>query len=412
MNLQDIIDIDLLQKIQDAYAEATGLAAITVDFRGNPITKYSNFSPFCNLVRSNPQHVDICYKCDAYGGLEAARRGTSYIYRCHAGLVDFAVPIIVKGQLLGSMLVGQVKIHDDEERELDSIVKQTPQLLTDPQLKEEYVKIPVISFQKIKAAADMMFHVINNLYEKEIVKYAQEELIQQNEQLIQKMKKKSELEKALSEKQIQSLQMLINPTFFFNVLNTMACMAIMESAEKTQDIIMTLTEIMRYVLTNNRNLVSLNKEISYIRNYLKLQHLRLGDRLNVSVEIPEEFYDVKIPPMTLQSLIDNAIIHGIEPMEEKGMIEVTGTGEGDDLVLTVTDNGVGISNEKIAEIFSDHQNSAGIGQPKGIDLKHVNKILTSHFGSDYKIKISGNKKGGTTVSMRIPKKAEGGSHSV
>ncbi|MFS8631546.1 MAG: PocR ligand-binding domain-containing protein, partial [Bacillales bacterium] len=74
MNLQDVVDIDILQKIQDAFAESTGFAAITVDFRGKPITEYSNFSPFCKLVRNHPQFVEICYKCDAFGGLEAARK--------------------------------------------------------------------------------------------------------------------------------------------------------------------------------------------------------------------------------------------------------------------------------------------------------------------------------------------------
>ena len=105
--------MNILQKIQDAFAESTGFAAITVDFRGKPITEYSNFSPFCKLVRNHPQFVEICYKCDAFGGLEAARKGTSHIYRCHAGLVDFAVPIMVKGQYLGSMMVGQVKVHKE-----------------------------------------------------------------------------------------------------------------------------------------------------------------------------------------------------------------------------------------------------------------------------------------------------------
>lgn len=404
MNMQDIIDIKLLQKVQDAYAEATGLAAITVDFRGNPITRYSNFSPFCNLMRSNPQFVDSCYKCDAYGGLEAARRETSYIYRCHAGLIDFAVPIIVKGQLLGSMMVGQVKL-DDEKTDLDTIAKETTALWKDdPKIQQEYVKVPVSSYEKIKAAADMMFHVVNTLYEKDIMKYAQEEIQQKNEQLIQQMKVQAELEKALSEKQIQSLQLLINPHFFFNVMNTMSCMAFMENAEKTQDIIMTLTEIMKYVLTNNRDFVPLREEISYLENYLKMQYLRLGDRLNVSVDIPDELQAVEIPPMILQSLIDNAVTHGIEPMEEKGIIKVRGYILGNDMVLEVSDNGAGISEEKIAEVFRENRSTSFDQQIKGIGLKHANKVLTSHFGNDYGINITSNKEGGTTVSMKVPKK--------
>ncbi len=409
MNLQDVVDIDILQKIQDAFAESTGFAAITVDFRGKPITEYSNFSPFCKLVRNHPQFVEICYKCDAFGGLEAARKGTSHIYRCHAGLVDFAVPIMVKGQYLGSMMVGQVKVRQEEKEGLDFIVQKTPLLSEDPELRSLYNNIPVIPLHKIKAAADLMFHVINNLFEKDFQNFAQEELLRKNEQLIEQLKSQLESAQVFSGNNRQSARMLINPHFYFNAMNMMSCMAIMENAEKTQEIVMILTEIMKYVLLTDEDLVPLKKELAYIKNYLRLQELRLGDRLNVSIDIPVRYHDVRIPPFIFQAVVDNAVIHGIEPAEGAGAIQIGAYREGGDLILAVADNGTGIPFEKKQEIFQNRQEPTSEGNIKGLGLHAVNQILTEHFGFDYKLMISANEEGGTTVRIKIPLPEGGGS---
>jgi ligand-binding sensor protein len=112
MKLEEIIDLESLQKLQDYFAEATGFAAITVDYQGNPLLKYSSFSPFCEKMRKKPDFYKKCIRSDAYVSLEAVRNGVSCIHRCHAGLIDFAIPIIVNGEYLASMMGGQVKTDD------------------------------------------------------------------------------------------------------------------------------------------------------------------------------------------------------------------------------------------------------------------------------------------------------------
>jgi ligand-binding sensor protein len=79
-HLSEIIDVDVLQKIQNYYSEATGLAVVTVDYMGNPITKFSNFSKYCSLIRKDAECNEKCCHSDAHGGLEAARIGKPYIY--------------------------------------------------------------------------------------------------------------------------------------------------------------------------------------------------------------------------------------------------------------------------------------------------------------------------------------------
>src|SRR5690606_4501795 len=108
----------------------------------------------------------------------------------------------------------------------------------DPELRSLYNNIPVIPLHKIKAAADLMFHVINNLFEKDFQNFAQEELLRKNEQLIEQLKSQLESAQVFSGNNRQSVRMLINPHFYFNAMNMMSCMAIMENAEITQEIVM------------------------------------------------------------------------------------------------------------------------------------------------------------------------------
>ncbi|WP_462410551.1 sensor histidine kinase [Neobacillus sp. Marseille-QA0830] len=404
MNLQEIIDIDLLQKVQDSFAESTGLAAITVDFRGNPITEYSNFSGFCNRIRQDPEWMENCYKCDAYGGLEAARRGTFYMYKCHAGLVDISVPIIVKGQLMGSMLVGQGNVNQKDKAKLDYLIKESSGWQNNPEMAAEFEKIPTSTYEKIKAAAEMMFYVINNMFEKDVMSYVQEELRAKDQQILEQLKVKAELEKELVDKQIQSLQLVINPHFLFNVMNILTCSSIVEKAPKTQEVIVTLSEIMKYILTHYHHLVHLKEELAFIENYLKLQKLRFNDRIRVSITIPEEMKAIKIPPLILQSVLDNAIVHGIEPKDGEGSIDITGYTTNEDYVIEVSDDGVGMSQDKIDRILNGEISSIEQEkQLKGIGLRNIHSILIFHYGNEYIPSITRNRNGGTTVQFRIPK---------
>ena len=124
--LSDFIDLDLLQNIQDNCSKAMGLAFITVDYKGIPITKYSGFTSHCMLGRQAKGFAEMCEQCDAHGGLHAAITGQPYIYRCHADLVDFAVPLIVNGSYMGAVLGGQVRLQEESERELEHILPQRP----------------------------------------------------------------------------------------------------------------------------------------------------------------------------------------------------------------------------------------------------------------------------------------------
>ena len=171
--LDYIINVNKFQKIQDDIAKATDMAVITIDYKGHPITKHSCCSTFCNSVRQNPELNINCEKCDSRGGLEAARNNEAYIYLCHLGIVDFAIPIIVDGQYLGALMVGQVRLKNEVNNErLEHIVSKKTQknYKNYQELKELYQHLPVMPIEKIEAIAQMMYHLINYIVGEAVLK--------------------------------------------------------------------------------------------------------------------------------------------------------------------------------------------------------------------------------------------------
>ncbi|MDE6700275.1 MAG: PocR ligand-binding domain-containing protein, partial [Acetatifactor sp.] len=118
LHLLDLIDIDTLQKIQDAFSNMTGMAALTTDIDGTAITQGSNFSDFCmNYTRRSELGCARCSQCDKMGAELALKNGKSTIYFCHAGLIDYAAPIMANDKMVGCFIGGQVldKAPDPEQ---------------------------------------------------------------------------------------------------------------------------------------------------------------------------------------------------------------------------------------------------------------------------------------------------------
>jgi ligand-binding sensor protein len=157
MKLVDFMDMNQLQRIQDDFSEATGLAAIAVDADGNYITKGSNFTDFCmKYTRGCPEGARRCQKCDASG------KG---VYECHAGLMDFSIDIVLNGEKLGAMIGGQVLPENPDEEKFAAIAEE---LHID---SRTYInaakKVPVRPEKSIRAAAELLGDVVNRMVHQE-----------------------------------------------------------------------------------------------------------------------------------------------------------------------------------------------------------------------------------------------------
>lgn len=164
LEIKDVIDIKLLQTFQDNFATGMNIASVTVDKNGNPVTKPSSYTKFCmDFTHSTKIGDDRCAQSHKKGGEEAARTGRPYVYTCHAGLIDFAAPILVDGHLIGTILGGQILTSAPEE---EKYRKTAREIGVDEEGYVESVKsVYMTKEQNVKAAAEVLFIVANALSE-------------------------------------------------------------------------------------------------------------------------------------------------------------------------------------------------------------------------------------------------------
>lgn len=156
LRIGTLIDLNQLQKVLDDFSEATGFATVAVDPRGLPVTEPSGFTDFCKAMRSDPVRSKLCHGCDAHGGLQSLIDGKPRVYRCHAGLVDFSVPVASDDTYVGAILCGQVQVPASEQPEF---LTTGPSWGSDAHLEELYQRVPTTSTRRVQAALDTLLGV-------------------------------------------------------------------------------------------------------------------------------------------------------------------------------------------------------------------------------------------------------------
>lgn len=168
--LTDLISVETLQKIQDAFSDMSGMAALTTDWNGVPVTHGSNFTEFCmEHTRKSPIGGKRCWECDRIGAEVALEKGISCAYECHAGLVDFSAPIMANGEMLGCFIGGQVLPEKPDREKVRRIAEE---LGIDPDRYEEAAyKVNIVDKERIDKAADALYTIANVLSDMAYHKY-------------------------------------------------------------------------------------------------------------------------------------------------------------------------------------------------------------------------------------------------
>jgi len=198
-----------------------------------------------------------------------------------------------------------------------------------------------------------------------------------------------EKEHALREAQFISLQDQIRPHFLFNALNTIARTALIEGATETEKLAVALGRLFRYALGAPESMVPLKEELSVVEEYLKFQRLRFGDRLRWSISAGASALDVPVPRFTLQPFVENAVRHGIEPLEGGGSVTVTVRKKGSRLYLRVDDTGIGM--ETVPKRDAE-----------GIGISNVRKRLELRYGDQSRLSLRCARGKGTQVRISLP----------
>lgn len=236
LKLTDVIDINYLQALQDAFSDATGMAAISVDLNGVGITKPSNFHDFCmKYTRGCAEGLRRCEDCDRKGGDESKTTGRPAVYPCHAGLTDFGVPIIIDGNHIGSIIGGQVITHEPDEDYFKGIARELG--INPDDYYESVQKIPVLTDKQVRGAANLLGLIANKLCEQANDNYKLEKdnkVIEENiEGIKNKLKEFYEESEMLNSSQTELISEIDKITKILKEINNVAKL-VSSLADETQ----------------------------------------------------------------------------------------------------------------------------------------------------------------------------------
>ncbi len=201
--------------------------------------------------------------------------------------------------------------------------------------------------------------------------------------------------------EFKSLQAQINPHFLYNTMDMINWMAQQGKTDEISDAVQNLSRFYKLTLSKKSGISTIADEEAHVSIYLHLQNMRYQDRISFISDIPDELYRYRIPKLTLQPIVENAVLHGILEKDDKtGTILLTGWLEDEDIVLLISDDGVGISSEKLSDILKGSGQSTSGGT--NIAVYNTHRRLEVLYGEGYGLSYSSTLGEGTEVEIRIP----------
>lgn len=217
-----------------------------------------------------------------------------------------------------------------------------------------------------------------------------------NNQKVQMEKKEAE---------IIALQGQINPHYLFNTLETIRMNLIIKEDRETAHIVKVFSESFRACMDNKQEIYTLREELQLVEKYFIIQKYRFGDKIDFQAEVSDDLLDCFIPKLLIQPLAENAVYHGLELKLGEGVIRLSAAVEGENLVIQVADDGVGIGEEELETIKSHIYRAVPLPRKQGgsrVALRNVHSRLRLMFGEEYGLRINSGKNQGTVVEIRMP----------
>lgn len=208
----------------------------------------------------------------------------------------------------------------------------------------------------------------------------------------------TEKQASLRKTELALLQAQINPHFLYNTMDTIIWLIEAEKNQAAEEMVANLSNYFRCSLSKGQDIISLETEERHIRSYLQIQQVRYQDILTYTIHIPPDLHQTLLPKLTLQPLVENALYHGIKLKRARGQIHISGCQDGDDVLLRVADDGVGMTEERLCEL----RKSLETRQRVGFGLATVHERLQLCFGPGYGLCLESRVGQGTVVTARIP----------
>ena len=212
-----------------------------------------------------------------------------------------------------------------------------------------------------------------------------------------------EEQKLLRKAEFDLLQSQINPHFLYNTLDAIVWSAEAGNQKQVVSMVGNLSDFFRLSLNKGKENVLIREELQHVRSYLEIQHIRYQDILTFEINVPEEFNEYKIPKLTIQPIVENALYHGIKNKRGGGKITIYAEEKRDHFTIVVEDTGKGMDEERLRQVRKAIRN----GTPEKnvvYGLYNVNERIRLNFGEGYGIHLESVLDKGTRVRIRLPKK--------
>ncbi|MEA4924402.1 MAG: PocR ligand-binding domain-containing protein [Syntrophomonadaceae bacterium] len=408
LNLLDVVPPDFLKDLLHRFTEATGVKTLITDNLGKPLIwpdcPSGLYCDFCDRMRANLDTSLECEKSDAFGGISAFHKGLPFIYRCHMDFVEVAVPIIISNQYLGVIMIGQVRVEEDEHNSIVKNISPNIDLESNPELKSIYKKSqierPLIPLEKLRALANMLHSIANYIAEISLNSILKDANNQLSMRIQHEEHSKIELERNLKQKEVHSMERSLKPQYLFNVLNTINNLILLENPQRASEVISSLSKIMRYNLRHTDQFSTIGEEVEAIHDYLKIQQLSSEDKISIQTSVGEDCMDAIIPPFSIQPFVENAFQHGLEAKLRGGTFYLEVSKLGSKIKIIVSDNGVGMSTITKSQLMA--LKKSDFSNTESFPLINSIKILNHYFEDEFSWDIKSYENQGTTIDIVIP----------
>lgn len=226
------------------------------------------------------------------------------------------------------------------------------------------------------------------------------------EDMAERLSKQIELNRQeqihLRETELSLIQAQINPHFLYNTLDAIVWLIEIGKNDQAEQMVTSLSSYFRSFLSDGKEIVTIAEETNHIRSYLEIQQVRYRDIMEYEINVDSDIEEYKLPKLTLQPLVENAIYHGLKPKRGMGKITVTGKTDGDKIMLKVQDTGAGMDEEELKNLKTKIQNE----DTTSFGLVAAYKRLKLLYGEEFRFDIVSKKDSGTSIKISIPRKAK------
>ena len=369
----------------------SNISLILVDNTGKILMEFNPEPEFCKLIYKK-EEGSVCDYC-----LGRLKNDLEHRYICEYGLENIYMPIVVGKETLGYIIGVQAFSTDTEYKKY---LLDVPRLSDETGADKEKIAkalslLGTVDEKEIRIYEQICGHVSSN------IALDVEERVLNNHTDVERLSIEKEiLEKKILDLETKNDSLVINPHFLFNTLNSIARTAYFENSHTTEELIYCLSDILRYTLKSENQLHTIEAELDYINKYLYIQKVRFKDRLNFEINISKELLSQRILNLTLQPIVENALIHGITPKRDGGTVKIYSDNHcKEEVIIYIEDDGNGFPQKVLTTI-----NEKGtIDQTNSLGFSCTDRRLKQYFGNEYGLFVKKSDYSGSIVGIKFPR---------